>query len=278
MGTRGTYGFRKNGEDKLTYNHFDSYPDWLGRNVIEFCQNHSVEEINEIFDKIVMVNEKTDKPTTEQIKECVENGFVDLNVSTQSETDWYCLLRNCQGDLECLANTKDHAYMIDDGNFIKDSLFCEYGYIINLDEDVIEYYEGFQKKPQEWNRYGTTPNENGYYPCKLVMVFPLNEIDDVDKNLKMMQYGEDYDDITAAIENNPNFDLIESEAKELGDKKIIGLWENIEDAAESEARENGVLTDENERYFNLELYGEDLLDNLGWLEFESTGRVVFYEY
>ena len=35
MGTRGLYGFRKNGIDKLTYNHLDSYPDWLGKKVVE---------------------------------------------------------------------------------------------------------------------------------------------------------------------------------------------------------------------------------------------------
>ena len=30
MSTRGIYGFRKNGEDKLTYNHYDSYFSYLG--------------------------------------------------------------------------------------------------------------------------------------------------------------------------------------------------------------------------------------------------------
>lgn len=32
MSTRGIYGFRKNGEDKLTYNHYDSYFSYLGEN------------------------------------------------------------------------------------------------------------------------------------------------------------------------------------------------------------------------------------------------------
>jgi len=33
MGTRGAYGFRKNGIDKVTYNHFDSYPEQLGESL-----------------------------------------------------------------------------------------------------------------------------------------------------------------------------------------------------------------------------------------------------
>lgn len=276
MGTRGTYGFRKDGVDKLTYNHFDSYPSYLGEKIVSFCYEHSIEEFNELFDKIVLVNE-SEKPTPEQIDICRQNGLINLAVSSKSEDDWYCLLRNCQGDLDALFEMNNKAYMIDNGDFIKNSLWCEYGYIINLDEEVLEYYEGFQKQPQSDNRYGCIPDEHGYYPCKLILEIPLNELDDVDKIVHMMELGEDAEDVIAAIERNSEYDLTDEEAKELGDKKIYALFENIDEAAEHEARQTGILTDDNERYFDLELYGDDLLDNCGWMEFESTGRVVYYE-
>lgn len=35
MGTRGTWGFVADGDEKLTYNHFDSYPDGLGVDVLD---------------------------------------------------------------------------------------------------------------------------------------------------------------------------------------------------------------------------------------------------
>ena len=35
MGTRGTCGFMYKGEPKLGYNHFDSYPDGLGVQMID---------------------------------------------------------------------------------------------------------------------------------------------------------------------------------------------------------------------------------------------------
>ena len=47
MSTRGCYGFRKNGIDKLTYNHCDSYPDCLGKTMMEFCKKTSIKEMNE---------------------------------------------------------------------------------------------------------------------------------------------------------------------------------------------------------------------------------------
>lgn len=191
MGTRGSYGFRKNGVDKLTYNHFDSYPESLGKDVVEFCKNHSVEELNKLYDKIIMVKEN-DTPTEEQMKYCIENGWSNFSVGTQTKEDWYCLLRNLQGNLEELSKAKTQAYMTDNNNFIRDSLFCEYAYIINLDDEVLEFYEGFQKTPQLGNRYGTTLEDgyDGYYPCKLSLTVPLNEIDDIENIINMMN-GED---------------------------------------------------------------------------------------
>lgn len=74
---------------------------------------------------------------------------------------------------------------------------------------------------------------------------------------------------------NTDYNLTSDEAREVGDRKIIAIYNCIEDAAEQEARDFGYLTDDNERYFNLELYGEDLLDG-NYMELES-GRVIYYE-
>lgn len=89
---------------------------------------------------------------------------------------------------------KESCVLIDGIDFIKDSLFCEYAYIINLDDEVLEFWKGFQKTPQKGNRYGTEsykPYEgcsHEYYPCKLSLTFPLKEIDDADKIVEMMEH------------------------------------------------------------------------------------------
>ncbi len=178
MGTRGLYGLRKNGIDKCTYNHYDSYPDWLGREVLKFCATNNFNRLSTFFNNIEMVRED-DVPTTLHIAICKQNGYANFNVSSQSETDWYCLLRNLQGNFkeytECI-NRYYTVFMIDDIDFIKDSLFCEYAYIINLDNKSLEFYVGFQKTPQTDNRYGVYPDDRGYYPCKLALVIPLADI------------------------------------------------------------------------------------------------------
>lgn len=170
MGTRGCYGFRKNGMDKLTYNHWDSYPEGLGKDIAQFCKETSLAEMNEIFDRIVLVKGDS-RPNAQQIGECIK--YFNGDVSTGSIEDWYCLLREAQGNLNVYKNGLK--YMVDDADFIKDSLFCEYAYIINLDTNELEFWVGFQKEPDPNNRYGTEC-DSGYYPCKMVGCYPLDVI------------------------------------------------------------------------------------------------------
>jgi hypothetical protein len=60
--------------------------------------------------------------------------------------------------------------------FIRDSLCCEYGYIINLDTMMFEFYVGFQKNKQLNNPFNEI-GDNGYYPSKLVSIMSLRDVD-----------------------------------------------------------------------------------------------------
>ena len=186
MGTHGCYGFRKNGMDKLTYNHYDSDPGWLGRQIVKFCKETSIAEMNEIFNNLVLVDEDG-HPTPEQIAECKQ--FYNADVSTRSIRDWYCLLHASQGEPDAYKNGLK--YMIDNHDFIKDSLFCEYAYIINLDTNQLEFYIGFQKTPDVYNRYGVEHDDDGYYPCKLMAIYPLDSdeysADDIVKDMSEIE-------------------------------------------------------------------------------------------
>lgn len=100
MGTRGLCGFRINGKDKLSYNHYDSSPDYLGEEVVKFCR--SIKNIQDLKDKVTNIKlvDEEGSPTPEE-KEFFKNfGSCNFNVSEKSEDDWYCLLRENQGDIE----------------------------------------------------------------------------------------------------------------------------------------------------------------------------------
>ncbi len=182
MGTRGAYGLHKGGVDKIAYNHWDSYPTGLGADVAAFVCKHTDEEMAAIFDRIELVATK-EKPTSDQIAECMP--FIDGDVSKQTPEDWYCLLRTAQGDLE--AHAGGLRYMVGNANFLQDSLFCEWGYVINLDKGVLEIYRGFQKEPS-MNRYFRPKmvdtyikngGDGGYYNCALIQEVPFATIREI---------------------------------------------------------------------------------------------------
>lgn len=183
MSTRGLWGFRKNGQDLLTYNHSDSYPSWLGKHICQFISDLMDEELDKFPDMLEPVDE--DKPAAEgHIRFCKELGVADFAVASRKETDYYCLLRKTQGNFpfyeglvknppECLKGSK--LPFIISNSFILNSLFCEYAYIINMDKKCLEFWKGFQKKPYKGNRYGTEATD-GYYPCRMLKAYAFTRI------------------------------------------------------------------------------------------------------
>lgn len=148
MGTRGAIGIRRDGEDKVYYNHWDSYPSGLGVDMLRTIACFTDDELSDHFD--LMVNVKDTVPTPEQIEFMAP--YTDLGVSNQSTEDWYCLTRGVQGDLTAIIRMCVPFYE-DSSDFLADSLFCEWAYIINLDEGVLEIYKGFNTNPDAPGRY-----------------------------------------------------------------------------------------------------------------------------
>ena len=176
MGTRGAVGFRIHKEDKVTYNHSDSYPSGLGQDVLDFIKTNSLEDIKRAAHNLMVIDGETE-PTLNQIKECAK--WTDTSVSNQSLKDWYCLLRKAQGNLNSYIDGLK--YMNDGRDFLLDSLFCEYAYIINLDTQELEFYSGFNRLPRlRKGRYANQKVErerpNEYYGVVLNWKIPLSTI------------------------------------------------------------------------------------------------------
>jgi hypothetical protein len=174
MITRGAYGFRHNSIDKVTYNHCDSYPSWLGKLVIEFIKRNNLKGLKRIEQGIRLVDKHSD-PSDEDIKKY--DAFCNIDVGGPGAIiSWYRLLRDAQGDFEAFENGLD--VMIDSANFLKDSLFCEWAYIVNLDDSVLEIYKGFNTSEYAAGRYAKVVHEEPYdfQGVKLFKTIPFNEI------------------------------------------------------------------------------------------------------
>lgn len=190
MATNGIYGFRKNDVDKITYNHSDSYPSCLGNTIADLIRNHSNEELNGLCDKINLIDDhieikKLKKEVIEKFRPYINRNkeYFSYNKLTQEfndNMDIYSFLHKFMGDPEQYFKNPEIHIMCDGTHFIKNSLYCEWGYIINLDTNVLEVWKGFQKEIDLKNRYGTSyfqaSSGDKYYPCKLIKEIPFEKV------------------------------------------------------------------------------------------------------
>lgn len=100
MGTRGLIVLVIKKRIFSLYNHWDSYPSALGRQLIQelisLLEKHTMAELATILYNLVIVSNNI-PPTPDEIS--MLKKYSDLYVSTCSLSDWYCLLRKCQGSL-----------------------------------------------------------------------------------------------------------------------------------------------------------------------------------
>jgi len=158
MGTRGAWGFVHNGVERITYNHFDSYFDGLGADLLAWARQADWDKVRQQVTDLHMVDE-TEAPNDDERAQVAD--YTDSGVSTG--TDWYSALRHCQGDPE---KTLASGFMIDSTGFPVDSLFCEYAYIFDLDSGTFEVYVGFNKTLPTAGRWAGRPTpeeDNDHY-------------------------------------------------------------------------------------------------------------------
>lgn len=183
MSTRGTLGVIHNEREIAAYNHSDSYPDWLGVKTLAFLREADLEDLRQRAEKVTIVSDET-PPTPKQIEQL--HRYANMHVggpvsgTPEENASWYQLLRETQGDLDAMLAA---GYIEDGSDFPLDSLFCEWAYIVNLDDEVLEVYKGFQAEPHDKGRYAKRapegePSASGrtYYPVALVATFPLNDL------------------------------------------------------------------------------------------------------
>lgn len=190
MGTRGAYGFRIDGKDKLTYNHLDSYPTGLGvaiakglKQLLSRNKRNLAEDV-----RAIRLVSRDDEPTEED-KHMLQQ-YANLSVSSGSTNNWYCLLREMQSNIEAHVEC---GIMIDSNEFVYDSLFCEWAYVVNIDTRVLEIYRGFNKDSTANGRYANRHRERlgDYFGIRLIEEIPFERIAEIDIEKEMGKIEEE---------------------------------------------------------------------------------------
>lgn len=133
MSTRGTIAVTIDGETKGSYNHSDSYPTWLGNEVLKFIRGMDLEETRTKARALTPVPDRA--PSLPEIKRL--KVYANTGVSTGDLKEWYVLLRQTQGDLNKIleAGVYEPFPVGDD----------EYSYVVDLDTERLAIYRHSEK-------------------------------------------------------------------------------------------------------------------------------------
>jgi hypothetical protein len=196
MGTRNLTVLVSEGEIKIAqYGQWDGYPDYMGINILKFLREFDVEIMKKQVKNVIFVDENKQKEIDLYLKEIGStNGYLNNEQSDLFNEKYKFLNRSMGSDiLEMVYDEEYNKPMLLNNSitFSGDSLFCEWAYVIDLDKNLFEVYEGFNKNELNENdrffKY-TIENEE-YHPIKLKKEFPLNVLPSDEEFLTYFKEG-----------------------------------------------------------------------------------------
>ena len=201
MGTRNLTIVKHNGKYKVAqYGQWDGYPSGQGVTVLEFAWTLSrINSLLEFTHKVDAVEEASSEYIADIEKRVQQGRLKDW------EKAYPELSRDtCAKILKMIMESPAGLKLRNDIEFAADSLFCEWAYVIDLDEGTLEAFVGFNKLPLKpddrffffFFKRRVDYIDEDYYPVKL---FPgarwrLNELPTVDEFLATFREGEEADD------------------------------------------------------------------------------------
>lgn len=179
MGTRNLTCVVKDGDYKIAqYCQWDGYPEGQGLRILDFLRNNKLEKFKAQVDKCSFIEEQDFFDNAyEELGINVRNGCISFEDAAKFASVYPQLSRDMgAGVLEFVLNN-DNVLLKNSIDFSKDSLFCEWAYVVDLDNNTFEVYEGFNKEPLSENeRFYGLADEDGYYPVKHVITFDINSL------------------------------------------------------------------------------------------------------
>lgn len=171
MSTRGLWGIRgitgrEDGKEEIgIFHRHDSYPTYLGGKLIGSLIVYDLDSFREFANGVKIVKE-SDFDCFGSLKEAVMNSV--YLAQQDLFKSFTALYMGKQGNL----------VVFDEFDFIYDSLWCEWAYMINLETQCLEIYRGFNTDPNEAGSYASKKAEDSskYYGCRLLYEIPIERI------------------------------------------------------------------------------------------------------
>ena len=237
MGTRHLTCVVLNNEYKVAqYGQWDGYPSGQGLDILnfltkEFNREKFVKNLNEnvhyvnneyvnktyeeceaekdtqFINMTILDKQKTLYPElSTSLSSKVLNQFINVIISDRHKLLYPELSRDTGSKiLKMIQETEKMLGLVDSLSFAKDSLFCEYVYVLDLDKNSLDVYNGFNKEPLKeterfFEMYKDVEPIKKYFPVKLLCRFDLLALPTKEEFLKTCKDAElDEDEETEVL-------------------------------------------------------------------------------
>lgn len=166
MSARGFFGFRINGQDKITYNHGDSYPEYLGDAVVEWVRAAFSPTRYEATKAAVRALEVVDDPeaiASSQHIQKVGMSYLEMSVgggngTKDTDITYYRLLRGAHP-------SEGIEHVLAAGVMIRfEDPDVDYGYLVDINYETVEFYDWYTNRPSKLGSRYRSMILRGIYP------------------------------------------------------------------------------------------------------------------
>lgn len=204
MGTRGLTAVVVDGKYKIAqYGQWDHYPSGQGVTALDFCREYLTTEkgraaFREALARVRFVAPDEHRQMWRSVG--VKGAWPSTEQGRAFDMKWPFFSRDHGAKiLELVLGAKGEVLLSNHIAFAADSLFCEWAYVIDLDERTFEVYQGFNQKPlRNGERFKflrvskrAEKREDRYYPVRLAHKFDLDNLPTKAVFLETLREAED---------------------------------------------------------------------------------------
>lgn len=198
MGTRNlTVVYDKKGDLKIAqYGQWDGYPGGQGSTCLNFLKDSDLSVFQNKLERCHFMNDEKNAEVDNFLQSIgSKEGWMDMEQANKFKKKYPHLSRDMGAEIleYVYDNEEDEVYITNSIDFVTDSLFNEWTYVIDFQKNVFEVYSGFNKTDlNEGDRFYSYQKDNGKYrPIKMLKSYSLDELPSLKTFLKDFEETED---------------------------------------------------------------------------------------
>lgn len=170
MGTRNLTVVVVNKKVKVAqYAQWDGYLSGQGKTIFDFIENKmNLSKFKKALKNCKFISEKEIKQTWTNCGADPESDLVSMDISDKHSKEYPGLSRGSGAKVLDLIQSGEVTELNNNFDFGADSLFCEFAYVLDLDNKVLEIYKGFNKGKAKGRFSRIKAKDQDYSPVTLV--------------------------------------------------------------------------------------------------------------